>query len=65
MILVNGRKIEYKKEMTVNFILKELNYTFPLIIVKINGKIIPKEDFDTFILNDCDDLKIIHLVAGG
>lgn len=40
-------------------------YTFPKIYVKVNGELIPKEDYGNKIVNKGDIVQIIHLLAGG
>ncbi|MCT4564701.1 MAG: sulfur carrier protein ThiS [Maledivibacter sp.] len=65
MIQVNNRDFEWEEGLTVELLLKKKNYVFPKIIVKINGVIIKKEDWSTTIINDCDDVKAIHVFAGG
>ena len=65
MIKVNGRDREWEKNLTVDLLLKECKYTFPLIMVKVNGKYISKEKYkDTAIMNE-DDVQVIHSIAGG
>ncbi len=45
--------------------IKKCKYTFPLIMVKVNGKYVPKEKYkDTLIMNN-DDVQVIHSIAGG
>jgi sulfur carrier protein ThiS len=34
-------------------------------VVKVNDKVIRKPDWDTFVINDGDIVKAIHLIAGG
>ena len=41
------------------------NFTFPKIIVKVNGKHIEKEEYATTVINDGDNVEMIHLLAGG
>jgi thiamine biosynthesis protein ThiS len=64
-ILVNGNKIEWQKDMNITKILKVMNYTFKMIVVKVNGKVIPKEDYDNFFVDENADVKVIHLISGG
>lgn len=65
MIQVNGRNFEWEEGLTVEKLLEKKRYVFPRIIVKINGIIIKKEDWPTAIINDGDDVKAIHIFAGG
>lgn len=65
MIKVNGRDMEWEENLTVELLLKKCKYTFPLIMVKINGKYISKEKYETTLIMDNDDVQVIHSIAGG
>lgn len=64
-ITVNGKKLEYIDQETVSDLLKRMKYTFPLIIVKINGKLIKKEDYKNTLIPNNSEVKVIHLISGG
>jgi len=51
--------------MTVSDVLKVCRYKFPLIIVSINGKLVPREQYSTQKVSDNDDIKAIHVYGGG
>lgn len=65
MIKVNGRDFEWEEGLTVEKLLEKKRYTFRKIIVKINGVLIKKEEWTNTIINDGDDVKAIHIFAGG
>jgi thiamine biosynthesis protein ThiS len=65
MIKVNGRDREWEENLTVELLLKKCKYTFPLIMVKVNGKYIPKEKYKDTAIMDGDDVRVIHSIAGG
>lgn len=65
MIKVNGSDFKWKENLTVENILVEKKYTFPKIIVRINGKVILSEKYSETIINDGDNVQVIHLIAGG
>jgi len=66
MILVNNRdKIEWQEGLTVSALLERLRYTFAHIIVKIDGQVVPREDYPTHLIPDGADVWVIHLIAGG
>ena len=66
MIRVNDKfDVEWQKGMTVTSLLEILKFTFPMIIVSVNGKVIPRREYGTTTIEDNDDVKVIHLVAGG
>lgn len=65
MIKVNDRDFEWEEGLTVVKLLEKKRYTFPKIIVRINGQLVKKEDWPSTIINDGDDVKAIHVFAGG
>ncbi len=67
MISVNGGRyeIEWQEGMTVNSILKICKFTFPMIVVSVNGKIVPRSEYETTRVEDDDEIKVFHLIAGG
>ena len=65
MIMINGNDFLWEKGLTVEKLLRKNNFLIHLSIVKINGQHINKKSFATQIINNNDDIKIVHLVAGG
>lgn len=66
MIQVNDRhEVPWREGMTVADVLKEMNYTYHEIIIKVDGELVPKEAHDTTTVPDGADVKAIHLIAGG
>jgi len=65
MIKVNGRDRAWEENLTVELLLKKCKYTFPLIMVKVNGEYIPKEKYEDTLITDNDDVQVIHSIAGG
>ena len=51
--------------MSVDSILKICKFTFPMIVVSVNGKIVPGSEYGTTRVEDNDEVKVIHLIAGG
>ncbi len=65
VITVNGNSLNWEENMTINRILKLMNYTFRMLVVKVNGKLVRKENYDKFIVPKSADVKVIHLISGG
>jgi len=61
MIKVNGRDIEWGKDLTVDLLLKRCEYAFPLMIVKINGSFIPREEYKDTLVMDNDNVQVVHM----
>lgn len=51
--------------MTVRALLDEKVFTFRHIIVRVNGEYVPEEEYDSYPINDGDDVMVLHLMAGG
>ena len=65
-ISLNNRPEEFaENNLTVTELLKIKHFTFKMLIVKINGKLIKKTDYDTAEIVDGDDVQVLHLISGG
>lgn len=64
MINVNNRPQEYDLNMTIQDLLDKNRFTYSGIFVKINGVIIEEDEFDR-VIQDGDDVKVIHICHGG
>jgi len=65
-MLLNNREFEYFNEnMTIQDVIQVMRYTYPRLVVKLNGKLIPKTEYSKVFLNENDHLIIHHLLAGG
>jgi thiamine biosynthesis protein ThiS len=66
VIRVNNRDdVEWEDSLTVSALLDRFRYTFAHIIVKINGQVIPRDQYPTHTIPDDADVWVIHLIAGG
>jgi sulfur carrier protein len=64
-IEINGKEKAFVEDETVKQLLKRLKYTFPLVVVKINGNVIPRKDFSEVIVPDKAKVTILHMISGG
>jgi sulfur carrier protein len=66
MIRVNAQyDVEYRPGMTVQDVLDALKFSFRMIVVKIDGKVVLKRDFATTEVPDDTEMQAIHLISGG
>jgi sulfur carrier protein len=65
MIRLNNRDYEWHEGLTIDELMKENNFTYSRIIVSINHRLILEEDYTSTLINDGDDVKALHLLAGG
>ncbi len=64
-IIVNGDKIPYEENMTVTRVLQVMNYIFRMLLVKVNGQLIPKKDYQTTVVPGGATVEVIHMISGG
>ncbi len=64
-IEVNSRPVDWVENETVSRLLKRMNYTFPMVVVKIDGKVVPKANYVSSEIPDGSRVEVIHLISGG
>ena len=52
-------------EMTIGELLRFKNFTFRLIITRVNGRLVRKEDREGYIIRAGDEVMVLHLISGG
>ena len=65
MIKVNTDDHPWQPGMTVRNLLDEKVFTFRHIIVRVNSEYVPEEDYENYVIQDGDDIIVLHLMAGG
>jgi len=51
--------------LTIRDILRIKKFTFPNLVIKVNGQLIKKPAYDDAVVRDGDTVEIIHLISGG
>ena len=65
-IILNNREEEFDREaMTINEMLILKKYSFRMRIIKVNGELIPREKYDSTIIQDGDKIHMLYLMSGG
>lgn len=65
-IILNNTPEEFDQAiMTVNELLKAKTFTFKMLVIKINGSLVKKDEYATATIKDNDDVMVLHLVSGG
>ena len=64
-ITVNGESMNWEQDLTITGVLRRRNYTFKLLVIKINGKLIKKEKYDTTTIPPGASVQVLHLMSGG
>jgi thiamine biosynthesis protein ThiS len=63
--LNNTKEIIPEENITISDLIRIKNYTFKLLVTKINGRLVKKDERDKVIIKDGDDVMVIHLISGG
>ena len=65
-ILLNNNHEEVPGDtMLVNELLAFKNFTFKMLIIKINGELVRKSDYGIARIKDGDEVHVLHLISGG
>lgn len=65
-IMLNNRdEIIEGDVFSISQIMVIKSFKFRMLVVRLNDRLIKKEEYETTLVKDGDDLKIIHLVSGG
>ena len=65
MLTVNNTEHPFHEGMTIKSLLDEKGFVFHRIVVKLNGDVVEDADFAETFLKDGDNVKAIHVFAGG
>ena len=63
--MVNNTDHPFNEGMSIKTLMEEKGFVFHRIIVKLNGKVIEDANYADTLLKDGDDVKAIHVFAGG
>ncbi len=64
-ILNNNPESVERECLTVSELLRHKNYTFKMLVIKINGILVKRDAYDTAVIEEGDDVMVLHLVSGG
>ncbi len=65
-IVLNNRNEEFVQEtISVSEMLILKKFSFKMRIIKINGKLVAKENYDTTFIHEGDDVQMLYLMSGG
>ncbi len=65
-ITLNNKPESFEtSSLTVTELLELKKYTYKMIVVKINNRLIEPSDYETATINDGDNVMVIHFFAGG
>jgi thiamine biosynthesis protein ThiS len=65
-IILNNREEELSGEnLSVSEMLEIKKFSYKMRIVKINGVFVPREEYESAIIHDGDNVQMIYLMSGG
>jgi sulfur carrier protein len=64
-ITVNGESHPFRTGLTVEALMEEKKFSFPLKTVLVNGVLVPRGEQATRELADGDRVEVIHMISGG
>ncbi len=65
-ILLNNRKETIdREEIRLSDLIQFKNFTFKLLVTKVNGTLVKKVDRNESILRDRDEVLVLHMISGG
>ncbi|HNW89807.1 MAG TPA: sulfur carrier protein ThiS [Bacteroidales bacterium] len=63
--LNNSQEVIDKETLTVAELLQIKNFTFKLLIIKINDKVVKQQEYANAEIKEGDDVIVLHLISGG
>ena len=65
-IFLNNNLEQFNTEsLTVSELLVLKNFTFKMLVIKINGKLVKKTEYDSSQIVEGDEVHVLHLISGG
>jgi len=65
-ITLNNRPESFDADViSISEILRIRNFTFKMLIIKVNGQLVGKDSYDRQEVREGDDVMILHLISGG
>ncbi len=65
-IILNNKEEQFAEpQMTITELLKAKTFSFKMLVIKINGHLIKKGDYEKAMVHDGDNVMVLHLISGG
>jgi len=65
IILNNNEETFTSGPLTIADIIRIKNFTFKMLVTKLNGRLVKVEDRDKTFVSEGDNIVILHLISGG
>jgi thiamine biosynthesis protein ThiS len=63
--LNNTKEIIPEENISVADLIRVKNFTFRMLVTKVNGQLVRKEDRENVFIKAGDDVMVMHLISGG
>jgi thiamine biosynthesis protein ThiS len=63
--LNNNKELIQEENITVADLIRLKNFTFRLLVTKVNNQLVKKDERDKIFIKDGDDVMVLHLISGG
>ncbi len=65
-IILNNKEEAFEgDQLTINELLQAKNFTFKMLVIKVNNQIVKKTEYDSVLVKNGDDVMVLHLISGG
>lgn len=64
-ITVNTQTVPWEENMTIDRILQVMRYSFRMLVVKVDGRLVKKNDYASTVVPEGAVVEVIHLISGG
>ncbi len=65
-IILNNKGEEFiGEQLTINELLKAKNFTFKMLVIKVNNQLVKKSEYDSTLVKEGDNVMVLHLISGG
>lgn len=65
-IILNNKVEEFNSDQfTITELLQAKNFTFKMLVIKVNGQLVKKSEHNTAMVKDGDEVMVLHLISGG
>ena len=65
MISVNGKIIPHHPDITVKELVEVLRFDFPHLFVRVNRKIVDRDEWANYIVPNSAEVEIVPIISGG
>ncbi|MCK4361630.1 MAG: sulfur carrier protein ThiS [Bacteroidales bacterium] len=65
IVLNNREDIINAEKITLSDLIKIKNFTFRLLVTKVNGKLVKRYERDTVFIKNGDNVAVLHMISGG